>query len=97
MFLCRLTLGIVPQSFIFYSIPVWVKLSHIPLELWTPRGLSVIASGLGTSLCLDKAIEDQSRLSYAWVRIEIRAYSTFPTSINIWIRGVLFTTVVDYA
>ncbi|XP_022157428.1 uncharacterized protein LOC111024128 [Momordica charantia] len=83
LFLRPWTPGIVPQSFSFASVPVWVKLSNIPLELWTPRGLSVIDSVLGVPLCLDKATEDRSRLSFARISVEMRAASSFPSSVKV--------------
>ncbi|GAV80196.1 DUF4283 domain-containing protein, partial [Cephalotus follicularis] len=34
----------------FSSIPVWVKLTNVPAELWTRAGLSYIPSALGVPL-----------------------------------------------
>lgn len=65
--------------------------------MWTPRGLSVIASMLGTPLCLDKATDDGSRLSFARVCIEMQAASTFPTTVKVGVRDVLFPIFVEYA
>lgn len=36
LFLRQWISGIVPRSFTFDPVPVWLKLSNIPLELWTP-------------------------------------------------------------
>ncbi|KAL0392550.1 UNVERIFIED_CONTAM: hypothetical protein Sradi_2477800 [Sesamum radiatum] len=32
------------------QIPVWIRLKHLPLELWTAEGLSTVASGVGIPL-----------------------------------------------
>ncbi|KAL0403041.1 UNVERIFIED_CONTAM: hypothetical protein Sradi_1944900 [Sesamum radiatum] len=29
------------------EVPVWIKLRHLPVELWTDEGLSTVASGIG--------------------------------------------------
>ncbi|KAL0300100.1 UNVERIFIED_CONTAM: hypothetical protein Sangu_3139500 [Sesamum angustifolium] len=32
------------------EVPVWIKLRHLPVELWTTEGLSTVASGIGRPL-----------------------------------------------
>ena len=39
------------------TIPVWVQLDGIPLEYWTAKGLSHIASGMGVPLYADSQPE----------------------------------------
>ncbi|GAV92256.1 DUF4283 domain-containing protein, partial [Cephalotus follicularis] len=55
----------------FTSIPVWVKLTNVPPELWTRPGLSYIASALGVPLCMDAATAAGNRLSFARVCVEM--------------------------
>ncbi|GAV90948.1 DUF4283 domain-containing protein [Cephalotus follicularis] len=43
----------------FTKIPVWVRLMNIPMEYWTPKGLSHLASVLGTPLYMDLATESK--------------------------------------
>ena len=38
---------------------VWIYLGNIPLELFTPNGLSYITSALGTSLYMDRVMTSQ--------------------------------------
>ena len=35
-------------------LPVWVKLMNMPLEAWTVKGVSAIASSIGKPLITDK-------------------------------------------
>ncbi|GKE28853.1 RNA-directed DNA polymerase, eukaryota, reverse transcriptase zinc-binding domain protein, partial [Tanacetum coccineum] len=35
------------------KLPVWVKIIHVPLEAWSVKGISVLASGLGTPIVMD--------------------------------------------
>ncbi|KAL0445023.1 UNVERIFIED_CONTAM: hypothetical protein Slati_2225000 [Sesamum latifolium] len=32
------------------EVPVWIRLRHLPVELWTNEGLSIVASGIGRPL-----------------------------------------------
>ncbi|GKB87701.1 RNA-directed DNA polymerase, eukaryota, reverse transcriptase zinc-binding domain protein [Tanacetum coccineum] len=36
------------------TLPCWIKLYNVPLEAWTVKGISAIASGLGNPLIMDK-------------------------------------------
>ncbi|KAF6138637.1 hypothetical protein GIB67_032531 [Kingdonia uniflora] len=53
------------------SVPIWVNLWNVPSYMWTDKGLSAIASAIGTSLSIDKATEEQTRTSFARVCVEV--------------------------
>jgi hypothetical protein len=53
------------------TIPVWIKLMHFPMEFWTSNCLSHMASGVGKPMYADKITEEQKRLGYACVLVEI--------------------------
>ncbi|XP_044489108.1 uncharacterized protein LOC123213699 [Mangifera indica] len=55
----------------------------IPLEFWTPKGLSYIASAIGNPLYMDSITEKGIRLEYARVCIEIKVDSECPESISL--------------
>lgn len=65
------------------SVPVWVKFVHLPMEFWTPTCLSYVASGVGKPLYADKVTEDQKRLGFARVLVEIDINSECPKEIEI--------------
>ena len=48
-------------------VPVWVRLYNVPLEYWTIKGLSCIASAIGVPLHADRSTLLRKRLSYARV------------------------------
>ncbi|GAV87804.1 DUF4283 domain-containing protein [Cephalotus follicularis] len=82
----------------FSSIPVWVKLSNVPFELWTKPGISYVASAIGVPLCMNAATTTSNRLSFARVCIEMKASSSFPTSYKVRRRnGTLIDVMVQYA
>jgi len=47
------------------SIPIWIMLTHIPMEFWTHTCLSYVASGVGKPLSADSITEDRERLGFA--------------------------------
>ncbi|CAL5400679.1 unnamed protein product [Camellia sinensis] len=67
----------------FSSVPLWVKLYNVPLELWTEEGLGYIASIMGTPLYLDVPIFKGSRLTFARICIEVPANKEIPKSFKI--------------
>ncbi|XP_071719143.1 uncharacterized protein [Rutidosis leptorrhynchoides] len=60
------------------KLPMWVKLANVPLEAWSPKGLSTIASKLGTPLGMDNMTNSMchkgvGRVGYARVMMEVEA------------------------
>ncbi|KAL0455426.1 UNVERIFIED_CONTAM: LINE-1 reverse transcriptase [Sesamum latifolium] len=49
------------------SVPVSIKLRHLPVELWTNEGLSIVASGIGRPLYPDAITRACTRLDFARV------------------------------
>jgi hypothetical protein len=56
---------------------VGVKFFGVPLEYWTPNGLSYIASAVGRPLDTDTLTAAKNRISFARVCVEIDASSDF--------------------
>jgi hypothetical protein len=54
-------------------IPIWAKITGLPLEHWNPEGLSSIASGIGEPLYADRCTMERSRISFARVCVEVDA------------------------
>ncbi|GJT14421.1 RNA-directed DNA polymerase, eukaryota, reverse transcriptase zinc-binding domain protein [Tanacetum coccineum] len=70
------------------KLPFWVKLRNLPLEAWSNKGLSDIASRLETPLIMDKVTTDMckmgtGRVGFARVLIEVEADKGLPDSIDI--------------
>ena len=55
------------------KVPIWVNIHNIPMEYWTPEGLSHIASIIGKPLHVDKLTAVGRRITYARVCIEVDA------------------------
>lgn len=69
------------------TIPAWIKLHKLPLEFWTAKSFSRIASTIGKPLHVDKDIEKRNRLDYARVCVEIDARSRLPDDIQVIVNG----------
>ena len=65
------------------SIPLWIKIHNPPLDGWSLKGISIIASEIRRPLHADPTIEDRSRLGYARVCVEVNVSSKLPKYIDI--------------
>ncbi|GKA59161.1 RNA-directed DNA polymerase, eukaryota, reverse transcriptase zinc-binding domain protein [Tanacetum coccineum] len=70
------------------TLPCWIKLYNVPLEAWTVKGISAIASGLGKPVIMDKTTarlckEETGNFGYARVLVEISAKKEFKEGIKI--------------
>ncbi|KAL0292093.1 UNVERIFIED_CONTAM: hypothetical protein Sradi_7002700 [Sesamum radiatum] len=59
--------GMVLRKLQHTQVPVWIKLRHLPVELWTTDGLSIVASGVGKPLYPDAITRACTRLDFARV------------------------------
>ena len=75
------------MEFNMAKLPIWVHLRNIPLELFSQRGISYIASGIGNPLYMDKITISQQRLAFAKVCIELEAGMEVPRSIEVELRN----------
>ncbi|CAK9319391.1 unnamed protein product, partial [Citrullus colocynthis] len=67
-----------------------------PMELWTDRGLEVVASAVSKPIALDTASKKSYRLSYARVCMEVDGESELPTTMMVRIKGQDFVVPVSY-
>ncbi|GJT51143.1 RNA-directed DNA polymerase, eukaryota, reverse transcriptase zinc-binding domain protein [Tanacetum coccineum] len=70
------------------KIPIWIRLFNIPLEAWSVRGISALASRLGRPIKMDQVTSKMckngvGRLGYARVLIEINVEDEFLDKIEI--------------
>ncbi|KAJ6316386.1 hypothetical protein OIU78_019638 [Salix suchowensis] len=55
------------------KLPVWIRIHGLPFNLWSRKGLSVVASRVGRPLSCDESTYCCTRLDYARVCIEVDA------------------------
>ncbi|GAV64098.1 DUF4283 domain-containing protein/zf-CCHC_4 domain-containing protein, partial [Cephalotus follicularis] len=77
----------------YKSIPIWVKLTRVPVQYWTKLGLSYIASVLGKPLHMDMNTTKRYALSFARVCIDMEATSSFPDNIILELDDGSTTTI----
>ncbi|KAK8606939.1 hypothetical protein V6N13_052691 [Hibiscus sabdariffa] len=75
------TPGMLLEVLALDTAPVWIKLWHVPLELYSQQGLAYITSALGKSLYTDKATTLKHHLEFAKVRVNISAGDVLPSAI----------------
>ncbi|KAL2247904.1 UNVERIFIED_CONTAM: hypothetical protein Sindi_2642700 [Sesamum indicum] len=77
--------GMVLRKLQHTQVPVWIKLRHLPVELWTEEGLSTVASGVGKPLYLDAITRACTRLDFARVCVMLDVTSNLLKHIIIMI------------
>jgi hypothetical protein len=65
------------------KIIIWIKLVHLPMEFWSSECLGYVASGVGHPLYADSVTEEQLRLGYARVLVEVGVDSKFPRELEL--------------
>ncbi|KAK8643816.1 hypothetical protein V6N13_013093 [Hibiscus sabdariffa] len=65
------------------SAPFWIKLWHVPLELYSQTGLGYIASALGKPLYTDRGTVLKQSLEFAKICVELDAKFVLPESVTV--------------
>lgn len=60
------------------KLPIWIKMSNVPLEAWTVKGIGALASRVGKPLIMDAVTAGMcqvvmGRVGYARVLVEVQA------------------------
>ncbi|GJW45512.1 RNA-directed DNA polymerase, eukaryota, reverse transcriptase zinc-binding domain protein [Tanacetum coccineum] len=61
------------------KIPMWVKLTDVPMEAWTTKGISVISSNVGRPLIMDRAskgFKETVKLQYMDKNMNVKGSKT---------------------
>ncbi|KAK8570568.1 hypothetical protein V6N13_032185 [Hibiscus sabdariffa] len=90
----RWTPGLLLDELKLDSAPIWVKLWHVPLELYSQQGLSYVASVVGKPLYSDRATTLKHQLEFAKVCIEIDAKDDLPCSVLVDIGSDTLVSIV---
>ncbi|GJR54007.1 zinc knuckle CX2CX4HX4C containing protein [Tanacetum coccineum] len=69
-------------------IPLWIKLCNVPLEAWTTKGISALASRIGKPVKMDVTTASMckmgvGRVGYARVLVEVSAKKPLPYNIDV--------------
>ncbi|KAL2225757.1 UNVERIFIED_CONTAM: hypothetical protein Sindi_3051500 [Sesamum indicum] len=75
--------GMVLRKLQHTEVPVWIKIRHLPVELWTEEGLSTVASGVGKPLYPDAITRACTRLDFTRVCVMLDVTSNLPKHIII--------------
>ncbi|XP_058783983.1 uncharacterized protein LOC131658735 [Vicia villosa] len=79
------------------TIPVWVKLPNLPLQMWGASSLGKIGSAIGKPLFTDECTANKLRISYARILVEIDITKKQKESITIKdCEGNKFTQPVEF-
>ncbi|KAJ0555221.1 putative transcription factor interactor and regulator CCHC(Zn) family [Helianthus annuus] len=70
------------------SIPIWVTVHNVPMELWTDRGMSIIFSGVGKPMLLDRVtqarvVNKTGKLGYARMLVNAKVELNLPSEVEV--------------
>lgn len=68
----------------FATVPVWIKLPHLPLICWNNKILSAIGSVIGKPIRMDDPTFRRSRLAFAHLCVEVEIGSDFADSVELY-------------
>ncbi|KAL2224940.1 UNVERIFIED_CONTAM: hypothetical protein Sindi_3058100, partial [Sesamum indicum] len=74
--------GMVMRKLKHSQVPVWIKLRHLPVELWTEAGLSTVASGIGKPLYPDAITRACTRLDFARCMCDVGCHAAKDCALN---------------
>ncbi|KAK2349948.1 hypothetical protein QL285_098704 [Trifolium repens] len=77
------------------TLPIWVKLPKLPLDLWG-NGLDKIGSALGKPLMTDECTANKLRVSYARILVEVDITQKLIEEIPIKTQGGQIKQLVEY-
>ncbi|KAI0489269.1 hypothetical protein KFK09_029111 [Dendrobium nobile] len=86
----------IPKREEFPSIPLWIKILNLPLSLWTPEGISKLASCVGIPIVVDALTAAKTRLTFARVCVQITSNSLLPDEIFYCVEGKSFPLRIQY-
>ncbi|GKC85611.1 RNA-directed DNA polymerase, eukaryota, reverse transcriptase zinc-binding domain protein [Tanacetum coccineum] len=74
------------------KLPLWVKILNVPMEAWSVKGISALASSLGKPIIMDDmtakmCVKGEGRLSFARVLIEVDAGKELKKEIEVVYKG----------
>ncbi|XP_070029543.1 uncharacterized protein [Nicotiana sylvestris] len=79
------------------TIPLWIKFSNLPLNLWSNQVLSKIGSGLGKPIYANSCTAIAERISYAMILIEMDVTRSLPEKIKLCDpKGKVLEQIVHY-
>jgi hypothetical protein len=83
MILRKWTSGMQLLKISLSTVPIWTKIHNLPIEFWNSTCLSYVASGIGKPLCADSVTEEQLRIGFARVLVEVNVESEFPKEVEV--------------
>ncbi|XP_070034724.1 uncharacterized protein [Nicotiana tomentosiformis] len=64
------------------EIPLWVPFPNLPMVFWGRYSLSRLGSAIGVPLFANECTANQSRISFAWMLIEVKITKPLPTEVT---------------
>jgi hypothetical protein len=83
-----------PENDISVTVPVWVRLPHLPLHCWNDEVLKFIGNNLGTYI--DKAKPKDGMMACVQICVEVDLEKGLPKAVQLTLDDWNHIQVVDY-
>ncbi|VFQ98411.1 unnamed protein product, partial [Cuscuta campestris] len=80
----------------FTTLPVWVQLHNVPLQLWSEEGIGMLASKVGKPLRTDLVTKQQGKGGFCRVLVEVDFSKQPVTHFEVACMGKTYTQLVVF-
>ncbi|VFQ98263.1 unnamed protein product [Cuscuta campestris] len=80
----------------FTTLPVWVQLHNVPMQLWSEEGIGMLASKVGKPLRTDLVTKQHSKGGFCRVLIEVDFSKQPVTQFEVFSMGKSYTQTVEF-
>lgn len=84
------------EKFTPEAVPVWVRVSNIPMAMWSKKGLGGIAGKIGKPLAVDSITAQDEKLGFASLYVIVNLDHELKTELPMQILGKMHKIKVEY-
>ncbi|VFQ91265.1 unnamed protein product [Cuscuta campestris] len=80
----------------FTTLPVWVQLHNVPMQLWSEEGIGMLASKVGKPLRTDLVTKQHGKGDFCRVLVEVDFSKQPVTQFEVFCMGKSYTQTVEF-
>ncbi|VFQ79640.1 unnamed protein product [Cuscuta campestris] len=80
----------------FTTLPVWIQLHNVPLQLWSEEGIGMLASKVGKPLRTDLVTKQLGKSGFCRVLVEVDFSKEPVTSFEVECMGKNYVQIVEF-
>ncbi|VFQ98949.1 unnamed protein product [Cuscuta campestris] len=80
----------------FTTLPVWIQLHNVPMQMWSEEGIGMLASKIGKPLRTNLVTKQLGKSGFCRVLVEVDFSKELVTSFEVACMGKLYTQTVEF-